>query len=292
MCTMIQLEYTKELTNTGLSEDQAVVYELLLKLGEQQASSLSKKIPSECSLSRPLVYKVLDELIEKELVEKNDPKNKVATFAPLHPFALRTLLDERQKNIEKSQNSLELSMNQLISRYTALSDEPGVRILGGLQGIDELYKDILNENTTIRLIRSPKDDHFPELYAKVLQQIKNQVRLRLGTYAITPFVDETHTEVTDTDKKNLITRRLVSMDTFNIPAQIIIYGDKVAITAFDNQLMTTIIQNAAISETFELMFEFIWNALRNEDAEIRKGLESGTLTPPQKRTPLPDLPLE
>ena len=58
---MTQLEYTKELTNAGLSEDQAVVYETLLKVGKQQASALYKQIPGTASLSRPLVYKVLDE---------------------------------------------------------------------------------------------------------------------------------------------------------------------------------------------------------------------------------------
>jgi hypothetical protein len=77
------------------------------------------------------------------------------------------------------------------------------------------------------------------------------------------------------------------MDTFNIPAQILLYADKVAITAFDNQLMTTIIQNQAISNTFSLMFEFVWNTLETEDKKIRQGIMGGTLTPPRASVPPP-----
>lgn len=273
----------EELTRVGLKADQAEVYVTLLSRGKTTAS----KLATFTSLTRPLTYKVLDELISLNLVEKIDEPGSVTHFSTTHPLKLREFIDQKRSEVEQKHTTLEGVLGQLISDYTVMSNRPGVRILQGLPGIDELYEDILNENKPISLIRSPQDDHFPELYSKVLKQIKSQVTAGITTRAITPFVDETKEEITKTDAQNLVTRHLVNMETFNIPAQIMIYADKVAITAFDNELVTTIIQNEAISKTFSLMFEFIWNALENEDAQIRQGIIDGSLTPPRERTPLP-----
>ena len=261
----------EELTSIGLKPEQAETYLLLLNKG----SSTAGKLASLSSLTRPMVYKLLDELVNMALVEKIEEPGRVTTFQCAHPLKLRSLIDQKRSEVEQKNLALEGVLGQLVSDYTAMSNRPGVRILQGLSGIDELYEDILNEAQPICLIRSPKDDHFPDLYSKVLKQI------------ITPFVDETLDELNETDPANLVTRRLTNMDTFNIPAQIIIYADKVAITAFDNELITTIIQNDAISSTFSITFDFLWNVLEKEDKEIRKGLSAGTLTPPREQTPLP-----
>jgi len=273
----------EELVRVGLKADQAEIYVTLLKRSQTTAS----KLATFTSLTRPLVYKVLDELIQLNLVEKIEETASVTRFSTTHPLKLREFIDQKKSEVEQKNTALEGVLSQLVSDFNTMNNRPGVRILQGLSGIDELYEDILNENQSISLIRSPLDDHFPELYAKVLEQIRAQVAAGISTRAITPFVDETMEELEQVDPKNLVTRRLVNVDTFNIPAQILVYADKVAITAFDNELMTTIIQNQSIANTFLLTFEFIWQSLKKEDAEIRKKLAAGTLTPPQKPAALP-----
>jgi len=98
---MITLEYTKEITDTGISKEQAIVYETLLKLGESQASVITKAIPSGTALSRPLVYKVLDELILLDLVEKREQKGKTMRFAPKHPIAITKVIEEQKREWSK-----------------------------------------------------------------------------------------------------------------------------------------------------------------------------------------------
>lgn len=269
-----------ELIKTGLSEDQAEVYLALLSRGRTTAS----KLRPFTSLSRPMLYRILDELIELKLVSKEDAPQMVSLFEATHPVTLRELLEKKREEVYTREKALENVLTPLISDFTALSGKPGVRILQGLHGVSELYEDILNEGKDIQLIRSPLDDTFPDLNKLVLTQINEQVKLGIKTFAITPFVDETPEEIRQVDENNLVDRRLISLEKLDMPAQIIIYADKVAITAFDQELMTTIIQNPAISNSFRLMFTFMWESLEIENEKLRQGILDGSLTPPRPKS--------
>lgn len=267
------------LQQAGLREDQAVTYTNLLTRGKTTASKLAVLVP----YSRPMVYRILDELITYGLVEKVDKPNSVSTFECTHPTKLREWMAEEKEKFNQRSKAVEATLTDLITSYTALTGKPGVRVLQGSAGIEELYEDILNEQAPICLIRSPYDDQHPEILEKVLAQITEQVRLGITTRAITPFDNETIEELEKIDPQNLVTRRLAYLENLDIPAQILLYADKVAVTAFDGELMTTIIQNSAISQTFKLMFAFMWRTLEQDDSTIRTGLRDGSITAPRPR---------
>ena len=44
----------------------------------------------------------------------------------------------------------------------------------------------------------------------------------------------------------------------NIPAQVIVFGDKVAITNFKESIVTVLVESKYIAETFQIMFEYMW----------------------------------
>ncbi len=276
---METLSSVSYLIKAGLRKDQATTYATLLSRGRLTASRLASYVP----YSRTMVYKILEELIEFELVLKNEKPGTTATFECTHPLKLREWIQKEKLVYEQKSRAIETALTDLISTYTAVFEKPGVRLLQGTSGLEELYEDILNEQKPLRLIRSPYDDRFPEIFDRVSKQIQAQVKLGITTRAITPFDDETWEELQEVDPKNLVTRRLVSLEHLDLPAQIIIYADKVAITAFDTDIMTTIIQNTAINQTFGLIFEFIWGSLKTEDEKIRTGLKEGTLMPPRQR---------
>ncbi len=268
--------YIDALMQTGLTKDEALVYTTLIMRNNSTASALAVR----SSLSRPLTYKILDGLIEKELVTKVDLPKAVSRFTAEHPLKLRELIDSQRIKLEQNKSALEGALGPLISAYTALSGKPGVRILEGVAGIEELYEDILNENQALLLIRSPKDVSHPELQDIVTAQIDAQVKQNIHTQAITPFTNETSEELENWDGAHLVTRRLVHLDTLRIPAQILIYANKVALTAYEEKLMTTIIDNEAIAMTFRLLFSVLWDTSEKSDSEIRTGLKAGTLTAP------------
>lgn len=251
-------KYSDFLQKAGLTADQATIYEALLRGGVMPA----RKISLISGMKRPMAYKVIDQLIELGLIEKID--KKVALFAPAHPDKVADIIIRRQDALRVAEQSFKGILGSLTSDFNLYSGKPNVRFYEGVSGVETLYDDILLEKKDILLIRSPFDDSKPELAQLVNKQIKRQVEANIHTRAITPVVETSINTAIEQDTARLVTRCLISKDNFMIPAQILIYGDKVALTSYKDFFVTTIIQNPDIKETFEMMFNYIWNKAEKE----------------------------
>lgn len=251
-----RLRYHHALTEGGLTQHQAKMYEAVLKHGTQTASKLARL----SGVPRTLGYKALQELQALGLVEKDDAPGRVARFSALHPFKLKEVVDKRYGQAKDAKDAIDNALSKMISDFNTMAGAPGVRILEGLSGIAELYEDELNERQPIKLIRSPEDDTFTEIRGMILKQITEQVRLGIRVRVIAPFNPYTQYQH---DKERLIERRILPAELFAIKAQIAIYGNKVAITSY-NPLMTTLIESEPIRQTFELIFNHLWESIKPE----------------------------
>lgn len=247
------MTYKDILEKVGLSSNEAKVYEALLRLGPSPAS----EIPKETNLSRPLVYKILEELFKKRIVDRDDTE-KVTRFLPAHPLKLTELVEDKKQAAASAEASLQGAFGNLLSAYNLFSGKPHAQFYEGLAGLENLYRDILQEEKNILLFRSPSDNSVPEIEKLVVKQIRDQVKRGIKTRAITPLTDEHMKIRQDYDAENLVERSKIPKKDLLIPAQIIVYGEKVGITSFSRPIITTIIQDKAISETFRILFEFIW----------------------------------
>ena len=249
--------YQEHLEQIGLTRDQSLTYELLVKKGALPASIIARRT----KIPRTLVYVVLSQLQELGLVTKNEEKGTVTTFAATHPFKLQSLAQEKLENAERAKQSVDGVLATLISDFNVTNGSPGVRILNDITGIKELYKDILNEKQPVRLIRSPHDKRFPELKKLVNAHIQEQAHLGITSRVITPIRDTDITKALAEDKKVLRERRILKSDHFKPEAQMLIYANKVAFTAYNESIITTIIENKDIHTTCSLLFEYIWETV-------------------------------
>ena len=257
-------EYRDSLLAGGLTSHQAKMYEILIKRGKRSASSaaLGAHVP------RTLAYKALKELESLGLVSKEDAPGMVAQFSAVHPFKLKEVMDNKYKQAKDARTAIDNILGKIISDFNTTSGAPGIRILEGKHGIAELYEDILNERQTIKLIRSPEDDAHPELATMVQKQIEEEKRLGIHTFAITPIEEGAPLAIIVHDSERLTTRRMVPRDKMMIPAQIVIYANKVAITAYKGAIITTIIENPAIKTTFEMTFDYLWSLAEDDHNRI------------------------
>ncbi|MBI5004435.1 hypothetical protein HZC00_05080 [Candidatus Kaiserbacteria bacterium] len=258
---MTEPTYQHSLIQAGLAKDQAALYETLLASDALPARTIALK----SGVSRTLTYKILDELINMGIIEKRDEPKKVATFTALHPVALKHLIDNKLSAATDAKMALQNVLGNLISQFDTTHGQPGIRIMEGVAGISELYEDILNEGQPILLMRSPLDDTRPDLSALIEKQIREQRNAGIHVRAITPPEQDPVSVYGPQDEANLVERRIVPRDQLGNPAQIVIYGNKVAMTAYEGPLITTIVDNIAIKKTFEMVFEFMWRAIPDED---------------------------
>jgi len=254
--------YTQALIGTGLTNDQALLYQLLLQKGGLQAG----RIPRFMEVSRPHAYKLLQELIDLGIATKNESPGKPARYVPAHPFAVQELLRKQREELEISNQTVQGVMGSLISEYTRSSQLPGIRIIPGIEGMKELYSEILFERSDICLIQSNLDKDTLERKNIIQDALKKQIQNSIHARVISPIVkDISVEELKKRDVIQLTERKLLPKEQFSLPAQVTIYGNKVALVAYEQDLITTIIENKAIKATFQTLFEIIWQVAKTPE---------------------------
>ncbi len=248
--------YEQHLQAAGLTRDQAKIYETLVREGSLQGSGIARRT----GLPRTMAYAVLGQLRVLALVERHKESGSVATFSAAHPFKLQEFARGRLREAEQANASVVDVLAPIISEFNTASGQPGIRILGGIDGVRELYADVRRERQPISVIRSPHDARFLELREIVDQHVREQARLGISARIITRPGTGLIPDMLARDKKRRTVRRFIDGSYFKPPAQMIIYAKKIALTAYNEQIITTIIENADIHATCMILFESVWAA--------------------------------
>jgi sugar-specific transcriptional regulator TrmB len=263
---MIPLEYTDELTNAGLSSEQAVVYEVLLKLGTAPASRITKNLPAGSTLSRPLVYKVLDELIDLDLAEKHEANGKVTTFTPKHPVAISKVIDTEKERVERTKKQFISTSGKLASLFNLSVGKPGVQFYEGEDGVWEVLQDSLSATEEILTYADLEaiDRYIPALNAEYSTLREEQRVHKRGLIIDSPkarqFLQSYDSEVTHT--------KLIkpTQNTMAFQTVMQIYDNKVSyITLTDEYLLGIIITDQHIADTHKHLFESLWELSSGEE---------------------------
>lgn len=253
------------LQQADLDEAEAKAYSALLANGTLTILELSNK----ADLKRPNLYNVLKSLEEKELVNKISDKKTVKYF-PNPPREIRRLLELKENQINLAKNTFEILASGLQSQYNLISQKPVITYLEGLTGLQKLYQDILDTGKDIFLLRSTYDDKRSDVNRLIQKQIVEQVKRGIHAKVIGPPESDARELFTKYDKIHQVEERFVDKFTFNLPSQIIIYGNKTAVATIRKDIIITLIDNADITQTFRILFNFVWEYVEPEHNEFVK----------------------
>src|SRR3989344_5423280 len=245
--------YEESLQQTGLSKDQAAVYEVLIQNGPQPARAVHQK----STLSRPLAYKVLDELIALGLVEKNDPPGKVSRFSAAHPLKLKEIADKRFEAAQGAKAAVEGTLGKLISDFNLQNGKPGVQFFEGLEGIKKVLDDSLTAKTEIY---SYADLESIEKYISDINKkyVRDRERLNikkkgivLDTLVARTFLKDYAPGVTET--------KLIARESSPFRTVMQMYDGKISyITLAEENLIGVIIADQRIYEMHRDLFLHLW----------------------------------
>lgn len=248
--------YKKQLIDSGLTAHQATIYELLIKNGGMRASTIVRQLNS--SLSRPMVYMVLDELVTLGLVEKNEVDTKVTRFFPVHPSKLHDIALERRARADAIADAAAAVIPRIVSDYNLVSNKPGVRFFEGRQGVRVVLEDSLTAKTPIY---SYTDVEQVEMYYKdlvdpyLLEREKRKVMKKL-LLDDTPFTRDLYKGAEESQSEV----RLISKSDHSYKVAIQIYDDKVSyLTLNPGKEVAIIIQDPEIALLQRHLFEELYN---------------------------------
>ncbi len=246
------------LTQLGLDTNQILVYTYLLENGTSKASTIAKNTP----LKRGLVYKILDELVELQIIEKDDPEGAVSIFTPFHPSALKSLADSKVRQAQNAQNHLDSDIGSLISMYNLANNKPGIEFYEGVEGVKKVIYDTLTSKTAIYTYADMEkiEKHIKKIND---EYAKKRDRMDLKKKVLLVDSEYTHNLLKEYKKTNLDIRFVKNVPHFATVMQI--YENKVSyVTLSDEKMIGIIIQNKNIYDMHKVLFKSMWEMATTE----------------------------
>ncbi len=240
------------LKRLGLHDTQAKLYEAMLLSGPATVTQLATKTNEK----RTTVYMALDRLEQLGLVAQNTDKR--ATYHANNPLALRNLLLKQQEEIKKSNKELQAALPFMVSRYNLNYSQPGILHLEGVQAIEELYADIIRRGDEVLIFPSRKDQDDPDVALLISEQIKKQFKAGIKVRALYAVEDRVSADQRLVMERKGVFVRHIGQHEYD--AQILVYGDTVAMTTFSNGVFTSLVTSPQIAQTHRAVFENMWHA--------------------------------
>lgn len=246
--------YEQHLTTAGLTKNQALIYEALIKNGRLSGGDTAYK----AGISRPLTYKVLDELVDMGLVEKDEKSAKTARFVPKHPSILLDIAEKKKRQAETAEQTLSAILGQISSDFNLIAGRPNVRFFEGTDGLKKVLEDSLATKdeilsyTDIETIQK----YFAEVSAEYVRAREGRGIKKRRIIVDTPFARA----FVGRDGKIPEDIRFIKHDAPPFQTVMQIYDDTVSYITLDkNRMIGVIIEDAHIAKMHKYLFEYAWN---------------------------------
>lgn len=261
---------TSVLRKAGLTESQAKGYLALIEYGSLTPVELAEKTDE----SRTNGYMICEKLESLGLATKKEAKK--ALYTPAHPSALETLAEKRRKVVTRNEQEVKQGISPLIDMFYANTEMPGTRTLQGIDGIKEVYADTLKTSQPIYLLRTTADgpslgdDYFDNYRAA-------RAKAGIHTYALTPMTEVSYAHMhSGDDEKMLYHRTPLPDNAYTAPVEIDVYGSKVALIAFGDTQMATIVDSAPVAEAMRQIIRLVQTLFVTTDGPSHVSVASET----------------
>lgn len=242
---------TTILRKAGLTESQAKGYLALIEQGALTPAELAEKTDE----SRTNGYMICEKLEALGLATKKEGKKALYTAA--HPSALEALAEKRRKAITRNELEVKQGISPLIDLFYKFREEPGARTLQGLDGIKEVFADVLRTGQDVYFIRTIADiQTLPDSFFAQHREERSQKGIK--TYALTPLSKAGKTaSASGIDEQYHFHRTFFPAEQYTAPVEIQVYGDKAAFIAYGETQMATIIQSPPVAEAMRQLLIMI-----------------------------------
>ncbi|MGB4761850.1 MAG: helix-turn-helix domain-containing protein [Candidatus Saccharimonas sp.] len=258
---------TTVLRKAGLTESQAKGYLALVQHGELTPTELATYTDE----SRTNAYMIADKLVSLGLASKKEDVKR-ATYTPLHPSSIEALAERRRKATIRNEQQVKEGISPLIDLFYKYREEPGTRTLQGLEGIKEVFADVIRTREDVYFIRTTTDiQTLPDDFFRKHQE--ERAALGITTHALTPPSPQAEVSIrSGRDDKLHFHRTFYPGDAYSAPVEIQVYGDKLALIAYGDTQMATIITSPPVAEAVRQVFTLLASTLHDYSEEVRSSI--------------------
>jgi sugar-specific transcriptional regulator TrmB len=233
-----------ELSKLGLKKQEADIYLVLLEDGYASISKLAEKT----GLSRPTIYRILNNLQKKELISKEKTGSRNFFFADSPDNFLKILKIQKRKAEEQEREFLRI-ISILQGKYHLQSNKSQIKFLQNSKCKKIIFEDFSNTSSrNIRVIISSSGEAFLKNLEKTYKKIHKKMGDSVSIKEIYTF---------DPPGKNLpfIQRKITQCPASE--EKIIIITDKVFLIKKDKCVY---IEEEETIKYFDFLFNLIWKS--------------------------------
>lgn len=212
-------------------------------------------ISRKSGVKRTSIYNFIDSLKEKQLITETK-KNKHKVYSAINPEHLTELI--RIKLLET-----ESVIPELMAIYNQKNNKPRVTYHEGLDGIKEIYADLLKTKTEV--VSYEDLDYLKKMLPKEYYDYLPPERAHRGIGLRTISKDSTVARefVKNDPKLNRETKFIQTND--DLKTEINIYDNKVALISFrDDTPFGVLIEDKDIAQTLKTTWKALWDKLPRE----------------------------
>jgi sugar-specific transcriptional regulator TrmB len=230
----------QQLREAGLTENEAIIYETLLRLGPSPAGNIAKK----SGLHRRVVYDTLNMLVQKGLVS-HIIQNSKRIFQAAPPGTILELLKEKQSRVEEIIPEME-------SLFALTKEKEETNFFKGRDGLKTVMEDQLSTGKEILIIGGSPDAYdILQFYFKWFdkRRIQNKQKVKIIFNKTDKKLDIPLSEIRFLPQK------------YSSPLAINIYGEKVALILWSKENpFAVVIKNKDLSDGYKKYFELMWKS--------------------------------
>jgi sugar-specific transcriptional regulator TrmB len=238
------------LQEIGLNSSQARVYLALIEKG----ALTPPQVADAAQENRTNAYMVLEQLEKLGLTEKVAESKKL-TYQATNPTRLRQLHIEKSQHLNSIGKSINALLPALTGQYRLSHDQTGVIQMEGIEAFKRIYDDLISHADEPLIIPSMHDREDLETAKVIDQQIARQQKVGIRSKVLL------NKDSTLKGSEHTLAEQGVDVSisiNSRVPAQIMIYGDNVAMTTFRNGVSSTVITNPEIALTFKSLLMQLW----------------------------------
>lgn len=238
----------------GLSIEESDIYLQLLEKGFLSAL----KISHETGLARTKVYRVLDKLIEKRLVEQKLDGSGMR-FGATDPGKFKQLVTEKEHAVASLKESLPDLLTKLEAIAARKSNDTKVLYYKGVEGLKQITYNSTRAKDTLRIYETSNDmsDFLPQDFSEEMRRlfVRNKVHIQQLTWnKYTSNYTEVSEMVTDFHET-----RYLGPESLKMKSEVLIYNDVyVMYNPVGPDLFGVEIYNADLANMQRQLFDMTW----------------------------------
>lgn len=219
-------------------------------MGAASASTIAKQANSK----RTTAYKLLEELVNEQLLEK-DPSTKITTYIAVSPTVLIKSLNHKKQQAENL-------LPHLLAAFKETTHKPVVRFYSGVSGIKKAFDDALTSREKVIYTFSPIKNVLQTLgpaYARhyIEKRKKNKI-WRKSLRQPTKGTIKTKDWEFYADSEAALRQVRFLPKNISFESSIQIYDDKISIISYTDNVFAFIIENKKLADFLKQLFQLLW----------------------------------